>query len=124
VPVLALNDANASALGEHRFGAARPYRSLLLVTIGTGVGSGLILDGRLWSGVDGAAGEFGHLTVEPEGRLCGCGNRGCLEQYVSATAIAAAAAASCCAAPDAAAVAAAAAERDAAAPAIFEGGGR
>jgi len=89
LPVTALNDANASALGEHRFGAARPYGSSLVLTLGTGVGAGLILDGRLWTGVDGTAGEFGHITVEPNGRPCGCGNRGCLEQYASATAIAA-----------------------------------
>ena len=89
LPVVALNDANASALGEHRFGAARPYGSSLVLTLGTGVGAGLILDGRLWTGVDGTAGEFGHITVEPNGRPCGCGNRGCLEQYASATAIAA-----------------------------------
>lgn len=88
LPVLALNDANAAALGERRFGAGRPYRSSLLLTIGTGVGAGLILDGRLWTGIDGAAGEFGHITVEPNGRPCGCGNKGCLEQYASATAIA------------------------------------
>jgi len=89
LPVVALNDANASAIGEQRFGAGRPFASSLMLTIGTGVGAGLILDGRLWTGVDGAAGEFGHITVEPDGRLCGCGNRGCLEQYSSATAIAA-----------------------------------
>jgi len=92
LPVVALNDANASAIGEQRFGAAKPYRSSLMLTIGTGVGAGLILDGRLWTGVDGVAGEFGHITVEPNGLLCGCGNRGCLEQYASATAIAACAA--------------------------------
>ena len=89
LPAWALNDANACALGEQRYGAAKPYRSSLMLTIGTGVGAGLILDGRLWTGIDGTAGEFGHVTVEPEGRACGCGNRGCLEQYSSATAIAA-----------------------------------
>jgi glucokinase len=88
LPVLALNDANACAVGERRFGAGRPYGSLLVVTLGTGVGSGLILDGRLWTGIDGVAGEFGHVTVEPLGHPCGCGNRGCLERYASATAIA------------------------------------
>lgn len=88
LPVIALNDANASALGEHRFGAGRPFGSSLMVTLGTGVGAGLILDGRLWTGVDGCAGEFGHVSVDPAGRPCGCGNRGCLEQYASATAIA------------------------------------
>ena len=89
LPVAALNDANACAIGEQRFGAGRGYRSWLMVTIGTGVGAGVILDGRLWTGSDGLAGEFGHVTVDPGGRPCGCGNRGCLEQYASATAIAA-----------------------------------
>jgi glucokinase len=92
LPALALNDANAASLGEFRFGAGRPYASSLMLTLGTGVGAGLILDGRLWTGIDGSAGEFGHITVEPDGRPCGCGNRGCLEQYASATAIAALAA--------------------------------
>jgi len=89
IPAVALNDANTSAVGEQRFGAGRPFASSLMVTLGTGVGAGLILDGRLWTGIDGVAAEFGHLTVEPEGRPCGCGNRGCLEQYASASAIAA-----------------------------------
>jgi glucokinase len=89
LPAAALNDANASAVGEQCFGAGRPFASSLTVTLGTGVGSGLILDGKLWTGIDGVAGEFGHLTVEPNGRRCGCGNSGCLEQYASATAIAA-----------------------------------
>lgn len=89
LPAVALNDANASAIGEQRFGAARPFKSSLMVTLGTGVGAGLILDGRLWTGIDGVAAEFGHLTVEPQGHPCGCGNRGCLEQYASASAIAA-----------------------------------
>ena len=88
LPAVALNDANASAVGEQRFGAGRPFASFLMVTLGTGVGAGLILDGKLWTGIDGVAGEFGHLTVEPNGRRCGCGNRGCLEQYSSASAIA------------------------------------
>jgi glucokinase len=92
LPAVALNDANASAVGEQRFGAARSYASYLMLTLGTGVGGGLILDGKLWTGIDGVAGEFGHVTVEPNGRSCGCGNRGCLEQYASATAIAALAA--------------------------------
>lgn len=88
LPVLALNDANACAIGEQRFGAGRGYRSTLTLTIGTGIGAGIILDGRLWTGADGVAGEFGHITVEPDGRPCGCGNRGCVEQYASASAIA------------------------------------
>ena len=88
LPTVALNDANASAVGELRFGAGRPFASFLMMTLGTGVGAGLILDGRLWTGIDGVAGEFGHVTVEPNGRRCGCGNSGCLEQYSSASAIA------------------------------------
>src|SRR5207244_9774790 len=58
-----------------------------MLTLGTGVGGGIVLDGRIWHGMVGMAGEFGHITVEPEGQLCGCGNRGCLEQYASATAV-------------------------------------
>jgi len=91
LPAVVGNDANVAACGEQRFGAGRPYRSFLMVTLGTGVGGGLILDGRLWTGSDGFAGEFGHMTVEPDGRPCPCGNRGCLEQYASATALVAAA---------------------------------
>ena len=126
LPVVAMNDANASALGELRFGAGRPYRSSLMVTLGTGVGAGLVLDGRLWTGADGAAGEFGHVTVEPNGLLCGCGNRGCLEQYASATAIAACATRQPAAGriSGAAAVAARALEGDAESRAIFERAGR
>ncbi|GFO65218.1 ROK family protein [Geomonas paludis] len=117
MPVAALNDANACALGENRYGAGRGYRSLIALTLGTGVGSGLILDGRLWTGVDGAAGEFGHIPVEPEGRPCGCGSRGCVEQYASAGAIARNG-------DDAAAVARRARQGDAAALAVFAEAGR
>jgi glucokinase len=81
------NDANVIALGELIYGAGRGLNSFVVITIGTGLGSGLILDGRLWSGCDGFAAEFGHVTVEPEGFPCPCGNRGCLEQYVSAGAL-------------------------------------
>lgn len=83
--VVVVNDANAIAWGEALFGAGRSFDSFLAVTLGTGVGGGLVLNRRLWEGADGAAGEVGHLMVEPEGRLCGCGSRGCLEQYASAT---------------------------------------
>ncbi|MBU5637698.1 ROK family protein [Geomonas sp. Red69] len=117
MPVAVLNDANACALGEQGYGAGRGYRSLIALTIGTGVGSGLILDGKLWTGVDGAAGEFGHIPVEPEGRPCGCGSRGCLEQYASAGAIARDG-------EDAAAVARRARLGDAAALAAFAEAGR
>jgi len=86
-PLLGLNDANAIALGESRFGAAREFDSSLTVTLGTGVGGGLLLAGELWRGPDGTAGEIGHFAVEANGRLCGCGARGCLERYASATGI-------------------------------------
>lgn len=84
-PVAADNDANAAALGELRFGAARGMRDVIVITLGTGLGSGLIVDGRLLRGSTGFAGEIGHVTVDPAGRLCGCGRRGCLETYASAT---------------------------------------
>ena len=87
LPAVVMNDANAAAVAEKSYGVGRPFNSLLHITLGTGVGSGLILDGRLWTGVDGVAAEFGHVTVEPDGQLCQCGNRGCLEQYASAPAI-------------------------------------
>lgn len=86
-PLVVLNDANAIALGEARFGAARGFPSFLTVTLGTGVGGGLLLSGELWRGPDGTAGEIGHFAVESDGRLCGCGARGCLERYASATGI-------------------------------------
>lgn len=88
LPAATLNDANAAAMAEKDFGAGKPFASLLHFTLGTGVGSGLILEGKLWTGSSGIAAEYGHATVEPEGRLCTCGNHGCLEQYASATAIA------------------------------------
>ena len=84
-PVAADNDANAAALGELRFGAARGMRDVIVITLGTGLGSGLIVNGRILRGSTGFAGEIGHVTVDPEGRLCGCGRRGCLETYASAT---------------------------------------
>lgn len=81
------NDANAAALGEKWLGAARDFDDMAMLTLGTGVGGGLVLGGRIWYGMTGMAGEFGHITVEPEGVRCGCGNRGCLEQYASASAV-------------------------------------
>ncbi len=87
LPVVGVNDANAAALGEQRFGAGRGYSSCMVITIGTGLGSGLILGDKIWTGKGGFAAEFGHITVEPEGLPCPCGNRGCLEQYVSAGAL-------------------------------------
>ncbi len=85
VPVALLNDANAAALGESWCGAARDARSSITVTLGTGVGCGVVLDGWPYAGAHGAAGELGHLCVEPnEGRPCRCGASGCLEQYAAA----------------------------------------
>lgn len=81
------NDANVIAMGEYVYGAGRGLKSFVVISIGTGLGSGLILDGRLWTGANGFAAEFGHVTVNPTGLPCPCGNRGCLEQYVSAGAI-------------------------------------
>jgi glucokinase len=85
--VLLENDANAAALGEKWLGAARDHDDMLMLTLGTGVGGGVVLGGRVWHGMRGMAGEPGHITIEPEGAPCPCGNRGCLEQYASATAI-------------------------------------
>ncbi|MEI8354585.1 MAG: ROK family protein [Deltaproteobacteria bacterium] len=87
LPVTVANDANAAAYGEKSFGAGKPFSSFLLLTIGTGVGSGLILDNKVWTGADGLAAEYGHATIVPDGRSCPCGNKGCLEQYASANAI-------------------------------------
>ena len=81
------NDASMAAYGEFRFGAGRGYRHLLLVTVGTGIGGGIVADGRLFRGAHGFAAEIGHVIVEPDGPLCGCGNRGCWEQVASGGAI-------------------------------------
>ena len=85
--VILENDANVAALGEKWLGAAKDFSDVAMLTLGTGVGGGLVLGGKIWRGANGMAGEFGHTTVEPEGQLCGCGNHGCLEQYASATAV-------------------------------------
>lgn len=82
------NDANAAALGEHWLGGARDERDVAVVTLGTGVGGGLILGGELYIGPGGLAGEIGHLCVDPSGPVCGCGGRGCVETLASATAAA------------------------------------
>ncbi|HEV8013474.1 MAG TPA: ROK family protein [Pontimonas sp.] len=87
VPVVLENDANAAGWGEFRFGAARDVQSMIMLTIGTGVGGALVDDGRLLVGGFGMAAELGHIIIEPGGRLCGCGNYGCLEQYASGTAL-------------------------------------
>ncbi len=81
------NDANVAALGEYWVGAGSGARSLVLLTLGTGIGGGIVLDGRIWHGGNGVAGEIGHMSINPDGPLCGCGNRGCLEAYASATAM-------------------------------------
>jgi glucokinase len=81
------NDATAATIGEHWLGAAQGARDVVGVTLGTGVGGGLIIDGKVHHGVDGTAGELGHICVEPDGPLCGCGSYGCVEQFASATAI-------------------------------------
>lgn len=87
-PAVLENDANAAAVGEMWKGAGAGSRSIICITLGTGVGGGIILDGKLWRGVDGSAGELGHIGVEPFGGVaCTCGSRGCLEVFASATAI-------------------------------------
>jgi len=87
IPVVIENDANAAALGEQWLGAGRDVASMILLTLGTGVGGGIILDRRIWHGADGMAGEIGHMTLVPDGRPCSCGNRGCLEMYASSRGI-------------------------------------
>jgi glucokinase len=86
-PVILENDANCAALGEKWLGAGRDSNGLCMVTLGTGVGGAFIFNGEIWHGMIGMAGEIGHMTVTPDGPSCGCGNRGCLEQFASATAI-------------------------------------
>ncbi len=87
-PAFISNDANAAALAEHRFGAGRGARHLIYVTVSTGVGGGIIADNRLFLGAHGSSGEIGHIVVDPDGPLCGCGNRGCVESLASGPAIA------------------------------------
>jgi glucokinase len=83
VPVSVDNDANVAALGEHRYGAGQGFESLFYITISTGVGGGWILNGKPWRGVQGMAGEIGHMVVDPGGPLCLCGKRGCVERLAS-----------------------------------------
>ncbi len=85
VPVAITNDAKAAALGEELFGAAQGMKDFIVITLGTGLGSGIVSNGELIYGADGFAGEIGHTIVDPEGRQCGCGRHGCLETYCSAT---------------------------------------
>ncbi len=90
IPVALTNDANAAALGEMTYGAARGMKDFIMITLGTGVGSGIVIGGQMVYGHDGFAGELGHVCMDrsPEARLCGCGRRGCLETYCSATGVA------------------------------------
>jgi glucokinase len=87
VPVRLENDATAAALGEHRFGAGRGSRYMLYLTVSTGIGGGIIIDGEMYGGKSGAAGELGHVVIDMNGPPCGCGARGCLEALASGTAI-------------------------------------
>ncbi len=88
IPTFMENDANCAAWGEYVAGAGRGTRSLVLYTLGTGVGGGIVIDGQMWVGASGAAGELGHMTIDPRGPRCACGQNGCVEQYASATAVA------------------------------------
>jgi len=87
IPAFLTNDANAAALGEMLFGNAKGMRDFIMVTLGTGLGSGIVVNGQVLYGHDGFAGELGHVIVEENGRQCGCGRKGCLETYASATGI-------------------------------------
>ncbi len=87
IPVVVENDANAAAWGEFAFGAAKNVQDMVCVTVGTGIGGGVVIDGRLLRGADGVAAELGHMRVVPGGHRCGCGARGCLEQYASGRAL-------------------------------------
>ena len=87
IPTFMDNDANAFAFGEKWVGAGKEVKSLVCLTLGTGVGGGIILNGRIWHGADGMAAEIGHMTVLPDGLKCNCGNYGCLESYASASSI-------------------------------------
>lgn len=89
IPAALTNDANAAAIGEMTYGVARGMKNFIMITLGTGVGSGIVIDGKLVYGHDGFAGELGHTTaIRENGRLCGCGKKGCLETYCSATGVA------------------------------------
>ena len=89
IPTALTNDANAAAIGEMTYGAARGMKDFIMITLGTGVGSGIVINGQLVYGHDGFAGELGHVIVRREnGRVCGCGRKGCLETYCSATGVA------------------------------------
>lgn len=86
-PITVSNDANAAAYGELVYGGAKGMKHFIMFTLGTGVGSGIVIDGKLVHGKTGSAGELGHVIMDPDGRMCGCGRKGCLETYTSATGI-------------------------------------
>lgn len=88
IPTALTNDANAAAVGEMTYGAARGMKDFIMITLGTGVGSGIVINGQVVYGHDGFAGELGHVIARREGRICGCGRKGCLETYCSATGVA------------------------------------
>lgn len=87
LPVRTINDANAAAYGEAKFGAGKKYKNIIMLTLGTGIGGGIIIDGKLYEGNLGKGGELGHTVVVMDGEQCTCGRRGCLEAYASATAL-------------------------------------
>lgn len=88
MPTYMENDANCAAWGEYVAGAGKGVNSLVLYTLGTGVGGGIVINGEMWIGASGAAGELGHMSIDPNGPMCGCGQPGCVEMYASATAVA------------------------------------
>ncbi len=85
--VFLMNDANAAALGEYEYGAGKKYNSIVMITIGTGIGSGIVFDGKIFEGNQGAGGELGHEVIKFNGEKCSCGRRGCFERYASASAL-------------------------------------
>jgi glucokinase len=87
IPIIMENDANCAGVGEAVAGAGRGASSVALFTLGTGIGGAVVFDGRIWVGANGAAGEFGHMVLDPKGPRCGCGQRGCLEAFASATGV-------------------------------------
>jgi glucokinase len=87
LPVAVVNDANAAAIGELKFGSAQRMNNFIVITLGTGLGAGIVVNGQLLQGGTGVAGELGHMTLDPNGRECGCGRSGCVETYISATGI-------------------------------------
>jgi glucokinase len=88
ISIFLLNDANAAALGEHRLGAGKGSANLIYITVSTGIGGGIIIDNKLYSGTSGSAGEIGHMTIDVNGPVCNCGSTGCLETLASGTAVA------------------------------------